>query len=66
MSAGRGVYGLIPAAANTVGATACACADNNMVRVNEQTRSIGSPAITVTMRGACVPPDIDDRCEKMH
>ena len=61
--ADRGFNGLIPAAANTVGATACACADN-MVRVNEQTRSIGSPAITVTIRGFCVPPDIEDDAKK--
>ena len=64
MRAGRGVYGLIPAAANTVGATACACADNNMVRVNEQTYSLRNTAISVTIRGACVPPDIEADAKK--
>ena len=59
----RGVSGLIPAAANTVGATACACADN-MVRVNEQTRELGTSGITVTLRGSCVPPDIDSDAKK--
>ena len=59
----RGVSGLIPAAANTVGATACACADN-MVWVNEQTRELGTSGITVTLRGSCVPPDIESDAKK--
>ena len=55
----RGVSGLIPAAANTVGATACACADN-MVRVNGRTRTLaGIAGVTLTVRGVCVPPDQD-------
>ena len=62
----RGFNGLTPAGANTMGETACACADNNMVQVNGRTRSflVAGTSVTVAVRGACVPPEIEADAKK--
>ena len=50
-----GTRGLIPATANTIGATECACADAGKTKVGGSQVGVGGSTVTVTAGGICVP-----------